>query len=149
MFVMKTLKYSIILSSLFLLLVCPANSKESDLAPVALYGNKLFTDQQKRFLVWDKIYSVISLNVNNPGKHILTTHWHSPLNAVEHQTIYRFTSTQAGQVFQLYLWLQLWKNGPFERTFTGQDYKQEFHGPWTIRFYLDGQLAGKSNFDID
>ena len=146
---MKTIKYSIVFISLFLLLVCPANGTVSELAPVTLYANKLFTDQQKRFLAWDKIYGVISFNVENPGEHILTTDWHTPFNSLEHHTIYRFTSTQADQSFQLYSWLQLWKNGPLKRTFTGQDFKQEFHGPWTVRFYLDGRLVGKDNFEID
>ena len=149
MFAMKTISYSLAFTVLFFSLVSPVNSKESILAPVVLYANKLFTDPQKLFLPTDKIYSVISFNVENPGEHILTTDWHTPFNSIEHRNIYRFISTRTGQSFQLYSWLQLWKIGPLERTFTGQDFKQEFYGYWTVRFYLDGRLVGKNNFEIN
>ena len=111
-----------------------------------LYKNKSFAEAVTVFTPYEKIYLLVELQQLQPGSFTLTTDWLTPWGKLEHQSRHSFEVTQALPSWKAYSWLNLWKNGPVKRLLTGEDFKKEFYGTWTVRLYLNGQQIHKQTF---
>lgn len=112
------------------------------------YKNKSFAEAATAFTPYNKIYLLVELHKLRPGKYTLTTDWLTPWGKLEHQSNLSFEVTETLPSWKAYSWLNLWKNGPVKRLLTGEDFKEEFYGTWTVRLYLNGQQIRKQTFDM-
>ena len=122
---------------------CPFSSIES-----GLYRNKNFADEATVFTPYEKIYLLVELRQLQPGNFTLTTDWLTPWGKLEHQSNHSFEVTKTAPSWKAYSWFNLRKNGPVKRLLTGEDFKKEFYGTWTVRLYLNGQQIQKQTFEM-
>ena len=113
-----------------------------------LYKNKSFADAVTVFTPDEKIYLLVEFQQLQPGSFTLTTDWLTPWGELEHQSSHSFEVTKVIPSWKAYFWLNLWKNGPVKRLLTGEDFKKEFYGTWTVRLYLNGQQIHKQTFEM-
>ena len=113
-----------------------------------LYKDKTFTDPVTAFTPYQKIFLLIELRQLQPGEYTLTTDWLTPWGELEHQSNHSFAILRITPSWKAYSWLTLWKNGPVKRLLTGEDFKKEFYGTWTVRLYLNGRQIQKQRFDV-
>ncbi|XCN75273.1 MAG: hypothetical protein Q3M24_11255 [Candidatus Electrothrix aestuarii] len=113
-----------------------------------LYKNKSFAEAVTAFTPYEKIYLLVELQQLQPGSFTLTTDWLTPWGELEHQSHHSFEVTKVIPSWKAYSWLNLWKNGPVKRLLTGEDFKKEFYGTWTVRLYLNGQQIHKQIFEM-
>jgi len=139
------------LLALFSLLV--AGSLSASSTPFAsvqsgLYKNTAFTEPVTVFTPYEKMYLLVELQQLQAGQYTLTTDWLTPWGELEHQSTYSFHLKKETGSWKLYSWLTLLKNGPVKRLLSGEDFKKEFYGTWSVRCYLNGTLIGKHGFDV-
>jgi hypothetical protein len=113
-----------------------------------LYKNTSFTEVATAFTPYEKMYLLLELHELQAGKYTLTTDWLTPWGELEHQSNYSFEVKESRPSWKVYSWLTLWKNGPVKRLFTGEDFKKEFYGTWTVRLFLNGKQIHKQQFDV-
>ncbi len=113
-----------------------------------LYKDTTFAEAVTAFTPYEKIYLLVELQELQTGKYTLITDWLTPWGELEHQSSYSFELKELVPSWKVYSWLNLWKNGPVKRLFTGEDFKKEFYGTWTVRLFLNGKQIHKQNFDM-
>lgn len=121
----------------------PFSSSKSE-----LYKDTVFAKPVTVFTPYDKIYLLLELQQVQSGKYTLTTDWLTPWGKLEHQSNHSFTLTEIAPSWKAYSWLNLWKNGPVKRLLTGDSFKKEFYGTWTVRMYLNGKQIQQQTFDV-
>ena len=133
-----------------LLVVGPALASSSPFSSVqsGLYKNKIFAEAVTVFTPYEKIYLLVAFQQLQPGKFTLTTDWLTPWGELEHQSNYSFEMSEHTAAWKVYSWLNLWKNGPVKRLLTGEDFKKEFYGTWTVRLFLNGKQIHMQSFDV-
>ncbi|WLE97000.1 MAG: hypothetical protein QTN59_20285 [Candidatus Electrothrix communis] len=138
------------LAFVYLLIAGPAFASSSDFASVhsGLYKDKTFAKAITAFTPYEKIYLLVEFQQLQPGKFTLTTDWLTPWGKLEHQSNYSFEITERTPTWKVYSWLNLWKNGPVKRLLTGEDFKKEFYGDWTVRLFLNGKQIHSQSFDV-
>ncbi|MCI5143491.1 MAG: hypothetical protein D3909_17570 [Candidatus Electrothrix sp. ATG1] len=113
-----------------------------------LYRDKDFSEPVIVFTPYEKIYLLVEFQQLQAGKFTLTTDWITPWGELEYQSNHSFEIAQKRQSWKAYSWLNLWRNGPVKRLLTGEDFKKEFYGTWTVRLFLNGRQVHKQNFDM-
>ena len=113
-----------------------------------LYKSTAFIEVVTAFTPYEKIYLLVELQDLQTGKYTLTTDWLTPWGDLEHQNNYSFEVKELTPSWKVYSWLNLWKNGPVKRLFTGEDFKKKFYGTWTVRLFLNGKQIHKQSFDV-
>ncbi len=138
------------LALVYLLIAGPALASSSPFASVhsGLYKDKTFAKASTVFTPYEKIYLLVEFQQLQPGKFTLTTDWLTPWGKLEHQSIYSFEITERTSAWKVYSWLNLWKNGPVKRLLTGENFKKEFYGAWTVRLFLNGKQIHSQSFDV-
>ncbi|MDU9050486.1 MAG: hypothetical protein Q3M30_16695 [Candidatus Electrothrix sp. Rat3] len=138
------------LTLVYLFIAGPALASSSDFTSVnsGLYKDKTFVKAITVFTPYEKIYLLVEFQQLQPGKFTLTTDWLTPWGKLEHQSNYSFEITECTPVWKVYSWLHLWKNGPVKRLLTGEDFKKEFYGTWTVRLFLNGKPIHSQSFDV-
>ncbi|MCI5166759.1 MAG: hypothetical protein D3903_11855 [Candidatus Electrothrix sp. GM3_4] len=138
------------LALVYLFIAGPALASSSHFASVqsGLYKNKTFAKAITVFTPYEKIYLLVAFQTLQPGQYTLTTDWLTPWGELEHQSNYFFKITALTPAWKVYSWLNLWKNGPVKRLLTGEDFKKEFYGSWTVRLFLNGKQIHIQSFDV-
>ena len=134
----------------YLLLAGSALASSSPFASVhsGLYKDKTFAEAITVFTPYEKIYLLVEFRQLQPGKFTLTTDWLTPWGELEHQSNYSFEITKFTPSWKVCSWLNLWKNGPVKHLLTGEDFKKEFYGTWTVRLFLNGKQIHSQSFDV-
>ena len=140
--------FRLALASLFLTGATFASTSPFSSVSSRLYKNKNLAGEVTVFTPYEKICLQLELQQLQPGKFTLTTDWLTPWGKLEHQSSHSFEVTEVTPSWKAYSWLNLRKNGPVKRLMTGEDFKKEFYGTWTVRLYLNGQQIRKQTFDV-
>lgn len=147
---MELLKMKIVLLSVVIIALSFSTllAGEDVVVESSMYNEEGFTREHDKFSPYDTIYFVLDFSSMKPGQYVLTTDWQTPFGNIEHQSVYSFTLNQFTPSYRLFSWLHLWRNGPLRRTLTGDDFKKDFYGLWTVSAYLDGMLVAHRSFEI-
>ena len=113
-----------------------------------MYQEKPFVQETYNFSPFDTVYVTVAFHHLKPGTYSLVTDWKTPWGSLEHQSIHSFEIPAQTPSYKLFSWLRLWKNGPFKRTVTGEEYKKEFYGTWEVTMYLNGDLVTQNQFEV-
>jgi hypothetical protein len=127
-----------------------ALASSSDFTSVrsGLYKDKTFTEATAVFTPYEKICLLVVFQDLQPGKFTLTTDWLTPWGELAHQNNYSFEITRRTSVWKVCSWLTLRKNGPVTSLLTGEDFKKEFYGTWTVRLFFNGRQIHNQSFDV-
>lgn len=138
------------LTLIYLFIAGPALASSSPFYSVhsGLYTDKTFAEAATLFTPYEKIYLLVTFQQLQPGKFTLTTDWLTPWGELEHQSNYSFELAERTATWKACSWLNLWKNGPVTRLLTGEDFKKEFYGTWTVRLFLNGKQIHMQSFDV-
>lgn len=113
-----------------------------------MYQEKPFVKETYNFSPFDTVYVTVDFQHLKPGTYNLTTDWKTPWGSLEHQSIHSFEILNLIPSYKLFSWLRLWKNGPFKRAVTGEEYKKEFYGMWEVTMYLNGDQVTQNRFEV-
>jgi len=113
-----------------------------------MYQEKPFVRETYNFSPFDTIYVTVQFKRLQPGSYTLLTDWKTPWGNLEHQSIHTFEIQEPTPSYKVFSWLRLWKNGPFKRAVTGDEFKKEFYGMWEVIIYLNGDNVSKHQFEI-
>jgi hypothetical protein len=113
-----------------------------------MYQEKPFVREIYNFSPFDTVYVTVDFQYLKPGTYNLTTDWKTPWGSLEHQSIHSFEILNEIPSCKLFSWLRLWKNGPFKRAVTGEEYKKEFYGMWEVTMYLNGNRVAQNRFEV-
>ncbi len=113
-----------------------------------MYLEKTFVTETYVFSPFEPIYIVVDFRQLAPGNYNLMTDWKTPWGALEHQSMHTFEIRKTAPSYKVFSWLQLWKNGPFKRAVTGEEFKKEFYGLWEVIVYLNGNEVTKHQFEV-
>lgn len=133
-------------------LLLPAGSTvfASELTSVQskMYQEKPFVKETYVFSPFDTVYVTVDFRYLKQGTYNLITDWKTPWGTLEHQSIHSFEILNQNPSYKVFSWLRLWKNGPFKRVVTGEEYKKEFYGMWEVTMYLNGDQVAKNQFEV-
>lgn len=113
-----------------------------------LYRDNSFSEAVTVFTPYEKIFLLVDLRQLQVGEYTLTTDWLTPWGELEHQSSHSFEIIRKAASWKAYSWLSLWKNGPVKRFLSGEVFKKEFYGNWTVRLYLNGRQIQTKSFDV-
>lgn len=145
-------RFGIFLFVFIFLLLSPAgttvSASEFTSVQSKMYQEKTFVKETYIFSPFDTVYVTVDFQHLKPGMYSLVTDWKTPWGSLEHQSIHSFEILTQIPSYTLFSWLRLWKNGPFKRTVTGEEYKNEFYGMWEVSMYLNGDRVTQNQFEI-
>lgn len=113
-----------------------------------MYQEKTFVKETYTFSPFDTVYVTVDLRHLKQGTYNLITDWKTPWGSLEHQSIHSFEILDQSPSYKVFSWLRLWKNGPFKRAVTGEEYKKEFYGMWEVTIYLNGDQVTQNQFEV-
>jgi hypothetical protein len=125
-----------------------SKKNEFDSVQSRMYQSKEFSSETYSFTPYDKFYILIDFRYLQAGKYTLLTDWITPWDTLEHQNSHTFEIVQPIPSYKVFSWLSLWKNGPFKRMISGEDFKKEFYGSWQVVLYLNGKQVGRHKFEV-
>jgi hypothetical protein len=132
------------------ILLLPISSFAAEYTSVQskMYEDRTFLKETSIFSPFEPIYIVVDFKQLLPGSYNLMTDWKTPWGTLEHQSMHTFEIHVPAPTYKVYSWLQLWKNGPFKRAVTGEEFKKEFYGLWEVILYLNGDEVTSQQFEI-
>ena len=126
----------------------PAQTADFATITTTMHRDKSFNREINAFNPFDTMYVLADFHDLKPGTYNLLTDWQSPWGSLEHQSIHTFVIEKITPSYKVFSWLRLWKNGPFKRAVTGEEYKKEFYGMWEVVLYLNGNQVAKNIFEV-
>ena len=113
-----------------------------------MFKSRPFAKESYQFTPFDKMYLAIDFTGLDTGSYTMLTDWITPWGSLEHQASHSFTITDPAADYKVFSWLRLWKNGPFRRVMSGEEFKNEFYGSWQVIVYLTGNRVARHQFQI-
>ena len=142
--------FAVAFFSLLPMAVHSSTSEKSEFVTVqsSMYRTKEFSKETYAFTPYDKFYILADFRYLHAGKYTLLTDWITPWDTLEHQNSHTFEIVRPTPSYKIFSWLSLWKNGPFKRMVSGEEFKKEFYGSWQVILYLNGKQVGNHKFEV-
>jgi len=113
-----------------------------------MYRDKTLSVTSSVYSPFDPMYVLVDFKDLAPGTYTLLTDWKTPWGSLEHQSVHTFGITDTAPSYRVLSWLRLWKNGPFKRALSGEEYNKEFYGMWEVILYLNGDEVTRHQFEV-
>ena len=116
---------------------------------VRMYGDDTFLYEQYAFAPTEKIFLLMEFNQLKAGEYYLSALWKAPNGQLINTS--RHTISLAGQSpqYRSFFWLKLIKNGAITELITGDEYKGDIHGKWSVEIHLDGAEVLTQHFMVN
>lgn len=126
----------------------PAAALSAMECSAVIYGEPSFTEQQKDFTPYDKVFVKIGCDQLDAGNHTLYVNWIHHKKGIVRTEKKSFSVQSQGAGYTAYFWFKLTRQGPIKSTFTNQDFYPGHLGDWVVEAVLGDNPVCSSPFTI-